>query len=189
MYIAIRIAVMSAIAICYQLARGQRTIEETFAMAVVAVAAGHAAVYAIRGLRTRVALQYIAALVSVIAVLVAGGVWVAQSSRSLGPERYVPVGEMLAKYRDREVKLHGYVELGTRAHSAPRTFWIAEKGARVHVRLADGVVLPDTFAERAEVLMHGEMEGSDFVATDVMAKCPDTYQTADGPVPAARFRK
>ena len=53
MYVAIRVAVMSAIAICYQLARGQHSIEETFAMAVVAVVSGHAAVYGIRGLRTR----------------------------------------------------------------------------------------------------------------------------------------
>lgn len=188
MYVAIRVAVMSAIAIVYQLARGPHSFEETFAMALVAVVSGHAAVYAIRGLRARVALPYIASLVGVAAVLVAGGVWLAKTSRSLGPEHYVTVGEMLAKYRDREVKLHGYVELGSLERGPQRTFWAAEKGARVHVRLADDVVLPDIFAERAEVVMHGRMDGSDFVATDVIAKCPDTYQAADGPVPAARFR-
>src|SRR3569623_983578 len=190
MYVAIRVAVMSALAICYQLARGQHSIEETFAMALVAVVAGHAAVYGIRGLRTRVAARYIAALVGVAAVVVAGGVWVAKTSCSLGPTRYVTVSELLATSRDREVKLHGYVELGS-LRGSPRTFWAVDRGAgaaRVHVRLADAVVLPDTFAERAEVVMHGRMEGSDFVATDLRAKCPSTYQTADGPVPAARFR-
>jgi len=147
-------------------------------------------VYGMRGLRTRVAPQYIAALVAVVAVLVAGGVWVAKTARTLGPTHYVTVGELLASDRDRDVKLHGYVELGSLSRS-PRAFNVVDKGkdaARVHVRLADEVVLPDTFAERAEVVMHGRMEGSDFVATDLMAKCPSTYQTADGPVPAARFR-
>lgn len=190
MYVAIRIAVMSAIAICYQLARGQHSFAETFAMAVVAVVASHGAVYGIRGLRTKLAARYVAALVGVAAVLVTGGVWVAKTARSFGPQHYVTVEELLASYRDREVKLRGYVELGSLSRGSARTFWIADHGARarVHVRLADGVVVPDTFAERAEVLMHGEMEGSDFVATDLMARCPDTYQTADGPVPAARFR-
>lgn len=190
MYIAIRIAVMSAIAICYQLARGQHSFAETFAMALVAVVASHGAVWGIRGLRTKLAARYVAALVGVAAVLVAGGVWVAKTSRSLGPMHYVTVGELLAGDGDREVKLHGYVELGS-LRGAPRTFTVTDRGSgapRVHVRLADEVVLPDTFAERAEVVMHGSMQGSDFVATDVLAKCPSTYQTADGPVPAARFR-
>ena len=190
MYVAIRVAVMSAIAICYQLARGQHSFAETFAMAVVAVVSGHAAVYGIRGLRTRVAARYIAALVGVVGVLAAGGVWVAKTSRSLGPQRYVTVAELLDRYRDQEVKLHGYVEVGSLARS-PRAFTVTDRGggaARVHVRLADDVRVPDTFADRAEVVMHGEMEGSDFVATDLIAKCPSTYQTADGPVPAARFR-
>jgi cytochrome c-type biogenesis protein CcmE len=64
------------------------------------------------------------------------------------------------------------------------------KDKRVAARIAGPV--PDTFQDRAEVVATGTLtHGNDgylFDATDVMAKCPSTYQTASGPQPAAKFR-
>ena len=51
--------------------------------------------------------------------------------------------------------------------------------------------MPDTFADRAELIATGRLvkrDGYVFEATDVIAKCPSTYNTKDGPKPASMFR-
>lgn len=104
-----------------------------------------------------------------------------------GPIQYRRVDEVMAdpaRYRGRELKLHGYAERVQRG--AVTEIVLAERGQRVTVRVKGSV--PDTLAERAEVVARGELTDDGFVATEVMAKCPSTYNTAQGPKPAAQFR-
>jgi cytochrome c-type biogenesis protein CcmE len=140
-----------------------------------------------------------AALAIALIVAGAGVSLLIVSSSPGGPLAYRTVDEVMADpaaMLGRELKLHGYLERGSLQsrvidQRVTRDFALVEHQKRIAVRLAGPV--PDTFAERAEVIATGRLtrvadSGYLFEATDVIAKCPSTYQTAAGPVPASRFR-
>ena len=203
MYFAIRVAVMSAIAFAFYLTRGFGSFVETFAMAFGASLASHALVGALRprDREAKVASPYwffdasLVALAAIaIAIAIVGFLALAPPHRT-GPLERRFVDEVMASpasWIDEEVKLAGYVELGSMTLGArAREFVLTRNKQRVAVRFAG--VAPDTLKDRAEVLARGRLvRGVDgayvFEATDVAAKCPSTYQTANGPVPASTFR-
>jgi cytochrome c-type biogenesis protein CcmE len=185
--VVVRLIVMAGVALSYALTRGfGHSIYETFAMSCVAVIAGHAASLVVRFLRRdpKVEGAYaVAAALVLIAVLGAG--IVLALARPRGPLAFVRVDE-LRHHRGEEVKLHGIAQTIERTSGDVTRIHLTENGAEVLVEVRGP--LPDTLRERAELVAHGRLDGDVFVATEVLAKCPDTYQTPDGPVPAARFR-
>jgi cytochrome c-type biogenesis protein CcmE len=185
--VVVRLIVMASVAISYDLTRGfGHSIYETFAMSCVAVIAGHAASTLLRFLRGDPKMKgahTLAATLVLIAVL-GTGILLALAQPH-GPLAFVRVDE-LRHHRGEEVKLHGIVQAIERTSGDVTRIHLGENGAEVVVE-ARGP-LPDTLRERAEMVARGRLEKDVFVATEVLAKCPDTYQTPDGPVPAARFR-
>lgn len=184
-----RVLAMATVAIGYHLIRGfGHAIYETFAVSCVAVLAGHAAALLVRFLRRGNGSHALIAALVAIAVLGTGIALALVLPHRSGPLAFVRVDE-LRHHRGEEVKLHGVVEAIERTavgDEAVTRIHLGENGAQVVVE-ARGP-LPDTLRERAEMVARGRLDGDVFVATEVLAKCPDTYQTPDGPVPAARFR-
>jgi cytochrome c-type biogenesis protein CcmE len=190
---AIRVGVTAAIGIAFALVRGFHSLPETFAMSACAVglAQGAAWLYG----KHRVAGVAVAA---VIAVGTLGGAAAYTVARHPGPIPYREVDALMAepeRWVGDTVKLHGYIELGSisarvEQQQVSHAFVLHVKDKRVAARFTG--VVPDTFQDRAEVVATGRLtHGSDsylFEATEVIAKCPSTYQTATGPQPASKFR-
>ena len=85
------------------------------------------------------------------------------------------------------MRVRGFVEHGSvLRHDSVTEFVITDGPARTPVYYSGP--MPDTFQEGAQVMAIGRMTGGRFVAEQVAAKCPDTYNTKDGPKPAAQFR-
>lgn len=204
MSFAIRIAVMTAIVFAHYLARGHTSFGETFATYLVAIAFGHATVIVLaRVVRSNhpdrpdpnahATLALAGSSIAIIAFAIV--VWLFAAHHD-GPIRYRTVDVVMAdpeSWLDEDVKLHGDVELGSMqvGPQMTRTFVLTQNKQRVAARFTGHA--PDTLKDRAEVVATGRLTrapdgGYLFVATDVIAKCPSTYQTANGPVPAARFR-
>ena len=189
---------MAGIAVAFYLARPGlfSSIADTFAVGLVASATSHAV---ISGLRLARGDKVIAAVAA--SVVVAGGALAfivvhgasAPRPRVTAPRNVDEVMRAPDDALDGELRLHGYLEPGTLMLRAPSTyrFVLAQHEARVDVELTGAV--PDTLKERAEIIATGHLtrlpDGAyRFVASAVIAKCPDTYQTATGPQPASRFR-
>lgn len=201
MEFAIRAAVMSAIAIAFYLTRGFGSFVETFVMIFIASLASQEVVLVLRRIRGGV-VPTLNLVVIGGAIVVAIGLFalvVGPATRGGGPLRYVTVEEVVTapdRWLDRELQVHGYVELGSmkvrvEQHQPIRTFILTTNKRRLQVRFAG--IAPDTLQERAEVLARGQLapagDGTYLLeAREVIAKCPSTYQTANGPVPASRFR-
>ena len=194
---------MCAVGMTFYVTRGFGSVVETFAMSFVAVVASHASVVLVRFVDQPRAVRPSAsfAILSAAAVLatICGAGWLLRSTRNVEPIAYRSVTELMAdpsRWLGDEVKLRGNIESGSllrrvEAEGSTYLFVLATPGQRVSVRFSGAV--PDTFKERTEVLARGRLtrdtDGSYvFVASEVSAKCPSTYQTADGPVPASKFR-
>jgi cytochrome c-type biogenesis protein CcmE len=204
MYYAIRIAVMTAIVLAHYVARGHSSFGETFATYLAAIVFGHVTVIVLaRIVRSKYpdrpnpnAHATLALAGSSIAIIAFALVVRLFAAHHDGPIRYQTVDFVMAdpaSWLDEDIKLHGYVELGSMqvGPQMTRTFVLTQNKQRVAARFAG--LAPDTFKDRAEVVATGRLTRAPdgaylFVATDVIAKCPSTYQTANGPVPAARFR-
>jgi cytochrome c-type biogenesis protein CcmE len=203
MAFALRVLVMSAIMTGFYLVRGLGSVVETFAAALVAVLASHVAVVGLQLGRPPDQVSRSRRVVAVLAVaLVAVGAlacFLAAFAAQPASNTYRTVDEVMADpaaVLGRELRIHGYLELGSLQaqvvdQQVTRSFALVEHRHRIAARVTG--VVPETFAERAEVIATGRLiRGADgrylFEARDVIAKCPSTYQTASGPVPAARFR-
>ena len=185
---------MVAIGFAYWELRGYHSFAETCALSVVAVGAGMAVSWLYPRMNVVAVAIAVAAVVAGVAVPFGYG-WRAINS---GPLAYREVEEIMAdpdRFMGDELKLHGQIELGS-LHSryvgqtTEHTFVIAKHHRRVVAHYVGA--LPDTMQDRAEVVALGRLAKRDgvysFDATDVIAKCPSTYDTADGPVPASKFR-
>jgi cytochrome c-type biogenesis protein CcmE len=203
MAFALRVLVISAITIGFYLVRGFGSVIETFATALFAVLASHVVVVGLQLGRPHGQLSRTRRVLSVLAIaLIATGAaasFLAVYPKGRGPVAYRTVDEVMADPAarlGRELRIHGYLERGSLQSQVvdqrvTRSFVLAERTRRIAARFSG--VVPDTFAERAEVIATGRLVraadgGYLFEATDVIAKCPSTYQTASGPVPASRFR-
>jgi cytochrome c-type biogenesis protein CcmE len=114
-----------------------------------------------------------------------------------GPDRarYVMVEQLdLDRALGEPLQVHGFVaepvERAIVNQQVTTRFILESHGKRLAVR-SDGPV-PDKFQVGAELVATGRLvrEGTTvlLIATDLAAKCPSTYNTADGPKPAAQFR-
>jgi len=184
------------IASAFYFSTGFGSILQTFVIGLTVSLGAQGAVFAVRKLGGD----------STVSWLLAGGFAVAAAGAAISvvmiadappmPLRFQNVDALLESPRaGARVKVHGYVETGSIQRrivggESETQFVMHEHGKRVAVQLRGPV--PDTFAERAEVVVTGNLQraSGDFVlvADELMAKCPSTYNTQDGPRPAAQFR-
>jgi cytochrome c-type biogenesis protein CcmE len=199
----IRVLVIASTMSAFYMVRGLGSVVETFAVALVAVLASHLVVRGLQlGRATGTASPGRRGLaIAAIALVVVGAAVSAAVAFTAVPRplAYRTVAEVMADPAGAvgpELRLHGYLERGTLRSQVidqrvTYSFALVEHQQRIAARFSG--VAPTTFAERAEVIATGRVaragDGSYvFEATDIIAKCPSTYQTAAGPVPASRFR-
>jgi cytochrome c-type biogenesis protein CcmE len=197
----LRVIVGSAIAIAFYFTTGFGSIVQTAAIAVTVSFGAHAALHAVRRLGGDTTASYpliggcflVAVAAAVFVVVIAKGPQEVVRFRTVDKLMEYPGGNVGPYF-----KVHGFVE----ARSIQRTveggesftrFAIQENGKRVAVELRGPV--PETFRDGAEIVAIGHLRRAGgvssefvFVADEVNAKCPSTYNTADGPRPAAEFR-
>jgi cytochrome c-type biogenesis protein CcmE len=188
-YFALRLVVASAIGIAALLTIGLGSVLQTLMIGLTMSFGSQTAVLVARVLDgdTKVSIAHtmvwfaLAGAAATIAIVVAPEV--------KGPILYLEVNELVQsplEHLDRPRKLHGFVEL-----MKSRTSFVVHKdGKRLQVQLRGPA--PELLQDRAEIVATGRLQrqGDElvFVADEVIAKCPDTYQTPEGPRPAAEFR-
>ncbi len=125
-----------------------------------------------------------------LGVVLGGIVWLFYSSAGEAFEYYKHVDEVTgspATWRGKHLQIHGFVVPGSimkRMDSGRQQieykFQAVNCGEVVDVRYAGTV--PDTFKDRAEVVVKGTLDGKQFSASEISAKCPSKYQSRpDGP--------
>jgi cytochrome c-type biogenesis protein CcmE len=129
-------------------------------------------------------------LLGILSLLVVGGVlgWVLVSTAASAFEYYKHVDEVtpqLAQWQKKPMELHGFVQPGSVKKRLDRDhqrleykFTEVNCGQTLPVYYAG--VVPDTFKDGAEVVVKGTLDGEEFKATEVMAKCPSKYQAQPG---------
>jgi cytochrome c-type biogenesis protein CcmE len=197
----LRVVVGSAIAIAFYFTTGLGSIVQTFAIGVTVSLGGQAAVFAARRIGGDTTVGFvviggfalIAAAAAVFVVVIAKGPQEVVRFRTVDKLMEYPGGNVGPYF-----KVHGFVEAGSiqrRVDSGEThtTFALHENGKRVAVEHRGPV--PETFRDGAEIVVIGHLRrasglSSDFVfvADEINAKCPSTYNTKDGPRPAAEFR-
>ena len=127
--------------------------------------------------------QLLKILISV--VVVGGGVSYLLISTSGGAlEYYKHVDEVvpeLTKWRGKPLQLHGYVVPGSiqkrlSRESGRLEYKFKEVNCGKEIDVFYAGVVPDTFKDGAEVVTKGEIDGTSYHCTEVMAKCPSKYQ-------------
>jgi cytochrome c-type biogenesis protein CcmE len=125
-----------------------------------------------------------------LALLVAGVAYLFASSAGEAFEYYKHVDEIMAQpgqWENKHVQMHGFVVPGSikkrfdKEHSQIEyKFQAINCGQQMEVRYAGTV--PDTFKDRAEIVVKGTIKSGTFEARDISAKCPSKYQAKpDGP--------
>lgn len=119
--------------------------------------------------------------------VVGGGIgYLFYSSQSEAFEYYKHVDEVqreITELRGRRLQLHGYVQPGSILRKLDRDhqqmeykFTVVNCDATMNVRYLG--LVPDTFKEKAEVVIKGKIESDDlFVASEISAKCPSKYES------------
>src|SRR5262249_16942115 len=88
---------------------------------------------------------------------------------------------------DANQSVHGYLDMSTlKRNGDTAELTIVENGKRVQIRYRGP--LNGQMRDRNEIVAKGQWQGNVFVASDVLAKCPTTYPSPNGPVPASKFR-
>ncbi len=123
--------------------------------------------------------------------VVMGGIgYLFYSSAGEAFEYYKHVDEVAGNpgaWHGKHLQMHGFVVPGSilkRMDSGRQQieykFQAVNCGQTVEVRYAGTV--PDTFKDRAEVVVKGTLDGAHFQASEISAKCPSKYQSRpDGP--------
>jgi cytochrome c-type biogenesis protein CcmE len=125
-----------------------------------------------------------------LGLLVGGIAYLFASSAGEAFEYYKHVDEVMAnpgQWDHRHLQMHGFVVPNTirkrfdKEHSTIEyKFQVINCGKQLEARYAGTV--PDTFKDRAEVVLKGTLDGDRFNAQDISAKCPSKYQARpDGP--------
>ena len=172
-YFIIRVAVASAIMIAYHFTRGFHDKLETFVMAFAAALAAQGVAFGVKlAVGDQARNKRAAALLAGCVVLVAASV-------------------VFIVYDKTEVReqprVHGILDMSSMKRDGDaHEFIVVEAGKRVTVRYRG--TLPDQLRDRTEILAKGQWQGDVFVAADVMARCPSSYNTPTGPVPATQYR-
>ncbi|MSP62574.1 MAG: cytochrome c maturation protein CcmE [Myxococcales bacterium] len=130
-------------------------------------------------------------LFGVASVVAIGGVlgYVLVSTASNAFQYYKHVDEVvpsLMQWQKKPLELHGFVLPGSIKKRLDREhqrleyrFTETNCGKQIEVFYAGTV--PDTFKDGAEVVVKGKLDGANFNATEIMAKCPSKYQATVGP--------
>jgi cytochrome c-type biogenesis protein CcmE len=94
---------------------------------------------------------------------------------------YLTTTEMVALQQGsttKEYRVNGTVVPGTiETQGLETTFTITDGSTDMVVSTTDP--LPDTFKAESEVIARGDYDGSTFVATEVLAKCPSKFKPKD----------
>ena len=125
-----------------------------------------------------------------LGILVGGVAYLFASSAGEAFEYYKHVDEVMAQpaqWEHKHVQMHGFVVPGSigkrfdKEHSQIEyKFRAVNCGKEMEVRYAGTV--PDTFKDRAEVVVKGTLADGRFDAREISAKCPSKYQAKiDGP--------
>ena len=123
--------------------------------------------------------------------LIIGGItYLFYSSAGEAFEYYKHVDEIMAnpsQWSHKHVQMHGFVVPGTikkrfdKEHQLIEyKFDVVNCGQQMEARYSGTV--PDTFKDRAEVVLKGKLADGRFDAREISAKCPSKYQARpDGP--------
>jgi len=172
-YFAIRVAVGSAIMIAFYLTRGFGSLLETFLMAFAASVAAQGVAFTVKlavGDAPRSSRSLLLLGASVIAVA-ASVVFVAVDKRGVAANTGV----------------RGLLDMSTMKRAGDvAEFTIVDRDKRIQIRYRGP--LSDQVRDRNEIVAKGQWQGDVFVASDVLAKCPSTYPSPTGPVPASQYR-
>lgn len=125
-----------------------------------------------------------------LAVVVGGIGYLFYSSAGEAFEYYKHVDEVMsepARWEGKHLQMHGFVlpdsikrRLDRDHQQIEYKFRAVNCGNEVEVRYSGTV--PDTFKDRAEVVVKGTLAQGYFQASEISAKCPSKYSTAaDGP--------
>ena len=123
--------------------------------------------------------------------LIIGGItYLFYSSAGEAFEYYKHVDEIMAnptQWSHKHVQMHGFVQPGSikkRFDKEHQTieykFQVVNCGSEMEARYSGTV--PDTFKDRAEVVLKGKLDDGRFDAREISAKCPSKYSARpDGP--------
>jgi len=125
-----------------------------------------------------------------LAILVGGVAYLFASSAGEAFEYYKHVDEVMAQpaqWEHKHLQMHGFVVPGSimkrldKEHSQIEyKFHAINCGKEMEVRYSGTV--PDTFKDRAEIVVKGTLDNGRFDAHDISAKCPSKYASRpDGP--------
>ncbi len=128
---------------------------------------------------------------AVTLAIVLGGIgYLFYSSSGEAFEYYKHIDEVTGNpgaWKGKHLQIHGFVVPGSIAkrmdagkQQIEYKFQAVNCGEIVEVRYAGTV--PDTFKDRAEVVCKGSLDGNQFQASEISAKCPSKYsQRPEGP--------
>ncbi|MDB4971474.1 MAG: cytochrome c-type biosis protein CcmE [Myxococcales bacterium] len=125
-----------------------------------------------------------------LTLLVGGVVYLFASSAGEAFEYYKHVDEVMANpsaWEHKHLQVHGFVVPGSIKKRMDKEhqqieykFMAVNCGKEIEVRYSGTV--PDTFKDRAEVVVKGGLANGRFDANEISAKCPSKYQARpDGP--------
>lgn len=125
-----------------------------------------------------------------LTLLIGGVIYLFASSAGEAFEYYKHVDEIMAnphQWENKHVQMHGFVAPGSimkrfdKEHQQIEyKFMAVNCGQKMEVRYSGTV--PDTFKDRAEVVVKGALGEGRFEAREISAKCPSKYQARpDGP--------
>jgi len=125
-----------------------------------------------------------------LAILVGGIAYLFWSSAGEAFEFYKHVDEIAAapgQWEHKHVQMHGFVLPGSIMKRIDKDhqqieykFTVVNCGKEIEARYAGTV--PDTFKDRAEVVLKGQLADGRFDAREISAKCPSKYAARpDGP--------
>jgi cytochrome c-type biogenesis protein CcmE len=127
----------------------------------------------------------------IVSLLVVGGgvTYLLWSTSGQAFEYYKHVDEVvpeLSRWHGKPMQLHGYVVPGSiqkrlSKESGRLEYKFKEINCGQEIDVYYAGVVPDTFKDGAEVVVKGELDGTSFHSTEVMAKCPSKYQATAGP--------
>jgi cytochrome c-type biogenesis protein CcmE len=120
---------------------------------------------------------------AVLVLALAGLLW---STLREGTEYYKHVDEVMANpeaWQGKRLQLHGFVvrdSILRKRDSFDYRFEVQSKGKIVTAQYTG--IVPDTFADDAEVVLKGTLEADGFhvAPNGVMAKCPSKYEPRKG---------
>jgi len=117
-------------------------------------------------------------LIVAVAVITMGWITIGTGSEEVP---YVSIGELQSQqgqWKQDRIRLGGLVEEGSIQFSDDRLkvdFVIMQEESRLPVRYKG--LTPDMFADGAEVIIEGQLEGDTFLADNLMTKCASRYET------------